>query len=277
MGVWGKKTHLLTLGLIQNNVSIPIWSEDLDKKGISSTAQRITYLKNVLEAFFLQGLTLLADREYIGWEWFEFILSQEINFVIRLRSGNYKELVNASKGMKYEIMCREAKRKGKKGVSKAVQVNGKTYLFLVVKNSQKDAKEPLLFLLTNLKNAQEACKAYKLRWLIECCFKNLKSNGYNLEDTSLKCPKKIELLMAIVSLVYAIACREGRHLVACMKRQGKKVPKKQYKDGYTTKAVSDFRRGMSYLIDFIQSIEDLCVLIISLFSDSFVRFLKNVQ
>ena len=38
---------------------------------------------------------MLADREYIGRDWFSFLREQGIDFVIRLKKGIYREEVDA--------------------------------------------------------------------------------------------------------------------------------------------------------------------------------------
>lgn len=78
-----------------------------------------------------------------------------------------------------------------------------------VKNRQPNPKEPLVYLLTTLENPFKAANAYLQRWQIECCFKHLKSNGFNLEETALKGKAKIELLMALSLTAYAIATDKG--------------------------------------------------------------------
>ncbi|GAB4487920.1 MAG: hypothetical protein OHK0019_03550 [Saprospiraceae bacterium] len=47
------------------------------------------------------------------------------------------------------------------------------------------------------------------RWKIECLFLRLKPNGYNLENLNLKDPNKNRLMLAIVTLAYNLAVREG--------------------------------------------------------------------
>ena len=47
----------------------------------------------------LKDKILLADREYIGEDWFCFLKDHAIDFVIRLRKKNYKEALNAAEGL----------------------------------------------------------------------------------------------------------------------------------------------------------------------------------
>ncbi len=70
----------------------------------------------------LKGMTLLADREYVGKEWFKFLKTNKIHFVIRLRMGDYEEDANASKGRSYQQMLHRCAGR-KKLASKRVCLN----------------------------------------------------------------------------------------------------------------------------------------------------------
>jgi hypothetical protein len=68
----------------------------------------------------------------------------------------------------------------------------------------KAYKKPL-FLLTNLELGQEACHYYKLRFKIETLFKHLKSAGFYLHKTRLKCPVKVANLIIVVAFAFVIS------------------------------------------------------------------------
>lgn len=89
-----KKIHLLTLSIIINNVSIPIYWTDLDKKGTSNYKERTKLFNKVFEWYNLSGMTLLADREYVGEEWFKYLVDKGLHFVIRLKKNIYKKYVD---------------------------------------------------------------------------------------------------------------------------------------------------------------------------------------
>jgi hypothetical protein len=61
-----------------------------------------------------------------------------------------------------------------------------------------------LFLLTNLELGYEACQYYKRRFKIETLFKHLKSAGFYLHKTRLKCPKKLTNLIIVVAFSFVI-------------------------------------------------------------------------
>lgn len=59
-----------------------------------------------------------------------------------------------------------------------------------------------LFLLTNLELGYEACQLYKRRFKIETLFKQLKSAGFYLHKTRLKCPIKVANLIIVVAFAF---------------------------------------------------------------------------
>ncbi|MFM8373149.1 MAG: transposase, partial [Bacteroidota bacterium] len=61
-----------------------------------------------------------------------------------------------------------------------------------------------LFLLTNLELGYEACHYYKRRFKIETLFKHLKSAGFYLHKTRLKCPQKLANLIIVVAFSFVI-------------------------------------------------------------------------
>ena len=92
-----KNFNLLTIGNLMETVFVPICWVQLNKRGNSNTEDRkelIEGLSNLVEKAgkTIKGSILLADREFIGQFWFEYLLSKKLSFVIRLREKMYFEL-----------------------------------------------------------------------------------------------------------------------------------------------------------------------------------------
>ena len=115
-----------------------------------------------------------------------------------------------------------------------------TYTFVMIKNPKYDPKEPYIYFISDLKDAMAIANHYLKRWKIECCFKNLKTNGFNIEDINLKSDKKIELMMGMLAMIYLIAIREG-----LLSHKLKPIPLKKYKNGKIYLRVSIFRVGLA--------------------------------
>ena len=245
--------HLLTLSIIVNGVSIPIAWQNLSKKGTSNYAERKALLDRAFKHYNLQGMILLADREYIGENWFKYLKNKGLQFVIRLKKEGYRKYVDAQreptsplyKHQKWRYSAMEKLACGKlhrrTGVSKQIEIRGEKYTFVIFKNPKADAKEPLLYFLSTLLERKKIIRAYPIRWKIECCFKHLKSNGFNLEDINLKKPLKVKLMMAVVCFLYTLCISQG----LLRYRQSKKSDYKNYSDGSSTLAESVFKKGKS--------------------------------
>ena len=61
-----QKYHYMVLSVLAGPVAIPIYWEQLEKIGASSQVERKALFEEAIKLFDLSGMTLLADREYIG-------------------------------------------------------------------------------------------------------------------------------------------------------------------------------------------------------------------
>lgn len=199
--------HFLTLSLLYNGVSIPIWWIDLDRLGQSHQWHRKFLLKTALKVLDLRYKILLGDREYIGIEWFKVLRKSLIDIVIRLRVTDYQCFIN-QKGKSISKLESKAKSRLGRVVWKFFELNDQTYTFVVVAYKNRSGKIEFLRLITTLTPAK-AVSAYNKRYRIESMFKNLKSNGFDLESLNLKYTYKVQLMMSVVVLAYTLAIIYG--------------------------------------------------------------------
>ena len=113
------------------------------------------------------------------------------------------------------------------------------YTFVIIKNpKQNNKEEPYLFFISDLQDARAIASHYFKRWKIECCFKHLKKNGFNIEDINLKSDIKIELMMGVLACTYIMAIMEG-----IIKQIDFPPGLKIYKNGKQYPSISIFRSG----------------------------------
>lgn len=239
----GKWHHYLTIGIVVKGVCIPIFWVDLRKQGTSNFKERRSLMKKALRFYSLSGKILLGDREYIGLDWFKFLISCHLDFVIRLRYKAYKSLFDEIEGLDYEKLIGKVKRSKipHKTIKKQVQIDGQIYFFIFCKNPKPNAKEPILILITTLDEPKYmSALRYGVRWKIEHCFKNLKSNGFDLECMNLRGNARRNLLMATMVFAYALSIVEGFKTYA----HSRVIT---YADGRVEKAESLFRYGIDKL------------------------------
>lgn len=247
--------HYITLCVVYQGVAIPFYWIDLHKHGTSNFKERKRLFTKAMRHFKLKGKILIADREYIGKDWFKFLIDNDIDFVIRSKTNAYKTAIDAAPGKKLSDMVKKVMRSSipDKSIRKTFCVNGMNLYVVIVKNHKKNAREPYLILITNMdKSAKAICEIYPMRWKIEHCFKHLKSNGFNLETINLKGAARQHLLMAIMVFAYVLSVLEGLkayHTVAV----------KQYrKEQRQNKAESVFRTGINQLAQHCTTIVHFC-------------------
>lgn len=237
------KIHVLVLSADYQGVAIPIFFAVYSHKGILSEKKRIGFVKKCLVFYDLKNKVLLADREFIGKEWFSFLTKEGIRFIIRLRKGIYSKDINQAKA--YEKLQKRALKKGYAQVKFSLQQTA----YRIEMWRTDNVKEPILYLLTNMVNKKRVGKSYKNRWRIEYCFKHLKSNGFDLEALSMKDFKKIRLLTALVIVAYVLAIREGY-----LAGKRKAIGIKQYAKEKLYPAVSWFRIGLFWVKNAFQDL-----------------------
>ena len=85
--LWGKKNiNLLVLSVCYRGAAMPLYWMSLDKKGNSDTNERILLMNHFLEGFGRDRiLGVLGDREFIGADWFAYLIHREIPFDMRVK------------------------------------------------------------------------------------------------------------------------------------------------------------------------------------------------
>jgi Transposase DDE domain len=255
------KINVLCLGLLlPNGIFIPILWELLPKKGNSNTQERqalLSRFQKVWKGDKSYKLTLLGDREFIGLDWFVWMVDHHLSFVVRLRWQDYFHLVAAASDLTVYKLEQKIKRKVKKNgfFQSSFHYEGKLFYFTVLPNTAKrrvnhkpNPGDDYVVLLSLQKNVSLISQDYRKRWGIEVFFRHVKKNGFNLEDLNLKEQEKVQLLVGIVAIAYCLSIREGL-------KKWTDFPTKIKKHG--AKAVSIFRNGYDNLQNSIFNLDDL--------------------
>ena len=144
-----------------------------------------------------------------------------------------------------------------------ILVQGVQYSIVMTKNLKQDRKEPYIYFISNMENANEVLLSYMKRWKIECCFRHLKSNGFNVEAMNFKQDGKIQLMIAVVIMAYVLAIREG-----ILKHCKNPIPVKKYANGKTYLSVSIFRTGLEILDQLILTVKSIIMYLVSIVESS---------
>jgi hypothetical protein len=267
--------HVLVLTADFQGVAVPVFFKVYRHEGVLSEAVRIAFIKKALLYYDLRGKVLLADREFIGTLWFKFLDIQEIKFIIRLRKKMYKSQVNEL-NIDDELYEKCMKKAFKKGYAQAIIcLDNQVFRIEFWKNKhyEESIKDPIIFLITNILDKNRIGKKYQQRWKIEHCFKQLKSNGFDIEDIGFKKIHKIQFIITIVIVLYILAVCKG---LICDKKNKSKSKTKKYKSGLISRAVSIFRLGLFQLKATISNVAQMRKFLLTLSPKKNTLF-KSVQ
>ena len=209
-----REVNILMLALATRRFRVPLMWTVLDKAGNSNTAERIALMQRYLALFGAGSVRfLLADREFIGLTWLNFLDANGIPFAIRVKAGlrvkteDGRTLILRSMLRKY----RGARKFRATFPGQGDASNGGAALTLSFAARRIRGGE-LLIVASNVAD-RNILNAYRHRWAIECLFGDTKTRGLNLEDTRLRSAAKLSLLLAIVSLAVAWANRTASSLI----------------------------------------------------------------
>ena len=77
----------MLLSVVYKGIAIPLFWRLLPKRGNSDTAERIEIIGRFINQFGKDHIgLLLADREFVGNDWFDWLIQEGIHFCIRIVS-----------------------------------------------------------------------------------------------------------------------------------------------------------------------------------------------
>lgn len=197
--------NLLVLCIVTKRVRIPILWSVLDRDGTSTMAQRQELLERYLKLFGASSIRiLLADREFIGNQWFEFLIENDISFAIRVPESLLVSLAGGQVVSLASMTRHRAQLRHLPQLRGCFKDMGKRFAGTLGFAAKRRGDGTLIIVVTN-RDPLTALAAYKKRWQIECLFGDTKTRGFNMEDTKLTQPAKLALLLAIIALAIAWA------------------------------------------------------------------------
>lgn len=204
------KTHIniLTVGIVVGKVAIPvIWMTlpQRTKRGNSHSKHRILIMKKVFKVLNINEIDFLAmDRELNGSEWLKWLNDKDLAWVLRIKSNT-------------KVNGKHAHLHGLTKKLKSTQKRTIWGMELYFGSKQiQGGRTSHLYVVSNKIAPKEALKAYQTRWAIEVLFGHLKRKGFDLESTHLRDRRKIDKLLAVVSLAFLFTLGWG----VLLKQQG---------------------------------------------------------
>lgn len=233
--------NILALGVTYKGVAFPLMFKLLPKFGNSNTEERIELMDRFDRLFgFSKVKFLVADREFIGQHWLNYLNCHKIPYHIRIRE-NFKVILPKNKQqVKAGWLFNSLKIGQVKHHPKIVIINGvECYLSASLIKNKKGTLEYQY--LISFHKPDNALESYKDRWQIETMFRAMKTSGFNLEKTHLTHPDRILKLLLILSIAFTWAYSVGDFLHENIKAIEIK------KHGRRAKSI--FRYGLEYISD----------------------------
>lgn len=188
--------NIFMLGIVYKGVAFPLLFSMLAKKGNSNTIERIKLIDRFINLFGKDCIDcLVADREFVGEKWFEYLNFEAIDYHIRIRNNFIITNPRTRKKYKAFWLFNHLKIGEFIQYDKIVKINNQLcYL------SGSKLKNGEFIILVSYINPKQAKEKYKHRWQIETCFKAMKSSGFDIENTHLSDIQRIEKLVLLVMI-----------------------------------------------------------------------------
>lgn len=211
--------NLLVLSAVYKGMAIPLlWKFltketvqddkiiEIGKRGNSNTEERKDILEKFINIFGIKKIAfLVADREFIGEKWFNWLDGKKINFLIRIR--NNTKIYDGKKKVDVSNILFGVENDDFSIFDKTKIFGLDLYLGGIKSSKSKDK----LILVSNAKMSKKSLEIYRKRWEIETMFGAFKSKGFNMEESKLTDGYKIEKLMAFLSIGFVWAILAGDH------------------------------------------------------------------
>jgi len=226
--------NIFMLGVVYKGVAFPLMFKILDKRGNSNVDERIALVNRFTSLFGKQCIkSLVADREFVGEKWIEFLNEEQIKYHIRIRNNFKVYIPSKSKELKAFWLFNNLKIGQYKVYHKIVKVNNQD---CYISGCRLKGGEFLIVISYN--KPEQAKEDYKQRWQIEMCFKAMKSSGFDIEKTHLTKLDRIEKLVLLIMIAFVWCYKVGIHLHQLN-------PIKIKKHG--RKAITIFKYGLNYI------------------------------
>ena len=192
-----KHINYLVVSIAWQGNSIPIAWHCLDKQGgNSNTDERIAVMKKILVLIPATKIDmLLADREFVGQKWFRWLEQQGICCRLRIKS-NTQVLASCGKTIKASQLFSNLKLNQSETWYCKRKVSDVS-LYIAARRTTTG-----LWIIVATEKPDTIIEDYYQRWAIETMFGCLKSRGFNMEETHMTEPERMDKLMGILVLAF---------------------------------------------------------------------------
>lgn len=235
--------NILVIGVVYEGIAFPLLFKMMDKFGNSNCVERIEIMEKYNVLFGFETVEyLVADREFIGENWLEYLNQNQIQYHIRIRDNFKIFRTKYSNPIKASWLFSGLKLGQFRHHDKIVYINNVACYISASVIKSKSGNPEFQFLIS-FNNPSKSKECYKKRWQIETMFKALKSSGFNIEKTHLQDIERIEKLVALVFIAFVWCYKVGIYLDQF--EQKIKIKK------HGCRAKSLFKYGLDYIANIL--------------------------
>jgi len=235
-----KNINILMIAILYRGTAIPlIWSL-LDKQGNSNQKERIALIESLKQhtplSYWSSISCITMDREFLGRKWLTFL--DDLNWIYVLRARKSTRVKHKNKEIKiwqlFETDKYRVLRKKRSVFGLSVYLSGQ-------KTIDKTGKIDYVIFVSNVSGPKVAVY-YAQRWGIEVLFGDLKSRGFNFEDTHVTNMESTKTMIFLLAIAYLWAIKIGEWLIENVIDMPIRTVK-----GKTKKLYSIFKIGLIHL------------------------------
>lgn len=231
--------NVFMLGVTYKGVAFPLLFSMLAKRGNSNCQERIDLVNRFIKLFGKSCIDcILADREFVGEDWINYLNNNNIRYYIRIRNNFKIFLPHKNKELKASWLFNSLRLNQFIHYHKIIKLGAQQCYLSGSKVKDKKGSIELLIIIS-FNKPEQAQLNYKERWQIETCFRAMKSSGFDIEKTHLQDIKRIEKLFLLVMIAFVWCYKIGIYL-------HEKVKQITIKN-HGRKAKSLFKYGLSYV------------------------------
>lgn len=195
-----KKINILMISVLYEGYSVPLGWSLLNKKGNSNQGDRWDLLNKIIDKVGPGKIKyIIGDREFGGTYWYNYLNNNGIKFVIRIKEN--QKVYHDSQEISVKSIVKSNSRKGRHSNNKKYEY-GKLEVYVSGFRFRNDKNKLEYLIILSQEKITDVTAVYGQRWQIESMFKNMKSNGFHMEDTHLQKDSRIETLIGLIALSY---------------------------------------------------------------------------
>ena len=196
----------------------------LPKKGNSAQFERRDILELLIKYLGKDQIKrVIGDREFIGTHWFNWLIDNQIGFILRIKDN--MKVCQSGHSVRAATLFNKNRKSAQKLSGKYTLLGSEVYLSGFRFKNDKNKLERLIVACSE--PIENACELYGHRWYIENMFKDLKSNGFQLEQTHVTKIERLETLIGLLAIAYAWMIKIGKWIKVQQPKLFKKAKHKR--------------------------------------------------